>query len=128
MSRDERLRRAHEILKNPDLKQAICNQILGTTHKDVERAMISLIEERKLTAAQIEQMELEELAPEKFDLEMDFKMSGTAAKPKNRYTTYTLEDVQVLIAAGDQPVAHKPKEHIDYPTYTLEDVQRLLKQ
>jgi paraquat-inducible protein B len=105
LSRDERLIRANEILNSPDLKQAICNQILGISHKDVERAMLAVINERQLTKRQEELVELSASNPEKFDYEFEFKLNNKAPdkKPKTGYRTYTQEEVQKLLEASRTP-------------------------
>lgn len=134
LEREERVSRAHEILNSTELKQAICHQILGTTFKDVERAMDAVIKERQLTPSQEEELELRESHPEKyepeFDHELEFKINKKAAdRPKvTGYRHYTREEVAELIAASNAPYEPPPPvERPDYPTYTREQVQELLR-
>lgn len=135
LERQERLDRAHEILNSTELKQAICHQILGTTFKDVERAMEAIIKERQLTPAQEEEMELRESHPEKyepeFDAELEFKINKKVASPKKSlgYREYTREEVAELIAASNAPyVPPEPAPRVDYPTYSREQVQELMRE
>lgn len=106
LKREERLRRANEILNSTELKQAICNQILGTTFKDVEKTMVGIINERKLTEEQQEQLELEKTNPEKFDVEFEFKLNKSvsdkvAAKADfPKYREYTMSEVVALLEAS----------------------------
>lgn len=133
LEREERLSRANEILNSADLKQAICNQILGTTFKDVERAMEAIINERQLTPAQEEELELQQAAPHKFDPDFEFKINKKAASQPKRYApayrTYTREEVAELIAASNAPfIPPPPVERKDYPTYSREQVEQLMRE
>lgn len=134
LDREERVNRAHEILNSTELKQAICHKILGTTFKDIERAMEAVIKERQLTPAQEEELELRESHPEKyepeFDPELEFKINKKAADPvkSTGYRTLTREETAALIAASNAPYEPPaPVERVDYPTYTREQVQELLR-
>lgn len=134
LERDERVNRAHEILNSSELKQAICHKILGTTFKDVERAMEAVIKERQLTPSQEEELELRESHPEKYESdfypEVEFKVNKQAAdtKKSSGYRTLTREEVAALIAASNAPIQSPPiVERQDYPTYTREQVQELMR-
>lgn len=134
LERDERVNRAYEILNSSELKQAICHKILGTTFKDVERAMEAIIKERQLTPAQEEELELRESHPEKYESdfypEVEFKVNKKAADHKKSvgYRTLTREETAALIAASNAPFEPPPVvERRDYPTYTREQVQELLR-
>ena len=137
LEREEKISRAHEILKSTELKQAICHKILGTTFKDIERAMNAIIEERQLTPAQEEEIELRESHPEKYeepeyDPYVDFKKNKKVADPVKTvggYRTLTREECAALVAASNAPfVAPPPVERMPYPTYTREQVQELMKE
>lgn len=126
LDRDERLSRAHEILNSQELKQAICNQILGTSFKDVERAMKSLIEDRRPTPEEEEMLELERIAPEKLRAE---ELFPKPKKQKKQYfSQYSPEEVKALMAASTAPPEYKQPIDKDlyHPTYTLEDTQAML--
>jgi hypothetical protein len=131
LSRDERLSRANEILNSTELKQAICHQILGCTFKDIERAMAVTIDERQITEAQAERMELEEMAPEKFDPQLEFKINKEASNIKKdyRYTTYSMEEVQKLLAASNAPyVPQEPTIRTEYKTMPRELAEQLVRE
>ena len=135
LDREERLDRAHEILNSTELKQEICHKILGTTFKDINKAMQSIIDERQITPAQEEELELRESHPEKyesnFDPELEFKINKKAADPKKGggYREYTREEVAELLAASNAPyVAPEPAPRRDYPTYSREQVQALMQE
>lgn len=133
LEREERINRAHEILNSNELKQAICHQILGTTFKDIERAMEGIIKERRLTPDQEEEIQLRESHPEKyepeFDHELHFKVNKRAADADKRpaYRHPTREEVAWLIAQSKAPTEPDSQpEPMNYPTYTPEQVQALL--
>lgn len=132
LNREERLLKANEILRNNDLKQAICHQILGCTFKDIEKAMNAVLKERQITEAEEEQLELEELAPDKFDLELDFKVNKHASNVK-KYdgpVYLTREDVARLMAASNREVdTYEPDmPPARYPTMDRETCERLVRE
>lgn len=134
LEREERVIRANEILNSTDLKQSICHKILGTTFKDVERAMEAIIKEKQLTPEQREEAELRKSHPEKyepeFDADFEFKVNKKAADaPKTSgYRTYSREEVAELIAASKAPTPPPtPIERSSYPTYSKEQVRELLR-
>lgn len=133
LTRDEKVNRANEILNSAELKQAICHRILGTTFRDVERVMESILSERRLTQAQEEELELREMSPEKFEPEFDadfeFKMHEEAADSKKSrgYTTYSKHEVAKLMAASNAEFKPRvPEEPKDYHTYSFAQVQELM--
>lgn len=134
LKREEKILKANEILRSPELKQSICNQILGSSFKDIERAMDSVLKERQLTESQQEMLELSQEVPEKFDLDFDFKLNNQVSdkKTETRYRTYTMEEINKLLAASyskectfekpePPPVSTEP-----YPTYLIELQQKLV--
>lgn len=138
LKRDEKIKRAHEILNNTELKQSICNQILGASFKDIERAVSSIIDERRLTKEQEEMLELEAQAPEKFDKDdLDFQFKVT--KPNNKsnrmldpdsyeYRERMRELLTEYFGRSDEESTPKSEisQNLDYPTLTLEQTQELL--
>lgn len=139
LKRDEKIKRAHEILNNTELKQSICNQILGASFKDVERAVSAIIDERRLTREQEEMLELEAQAPEKFDkddLEFQFKVAKTSAPKSSMYmdpSSYEYRaHIEELLAEyfgrkeEDKVEAVQSSRPADYPTLSLEETQELL--
>lgn len=132
LSREDRLFKANEILNDNDIKQAICNQILGCSFKEVERVMLSIINERQITEAQKEQLELQESAPQKFDYDFDLKATYSSSFEHSsiKYGFFSKEETLKLLKESDTSLADKKEVTIirEYPIYSLEDVQLLLKQ
>lgn len=121
------------------MKQSICNQILGASFKDVERAVSAIIDERRLTREQEEMLELEAQAPEKFDkddLEFQFKVSKTSTPKYSgymdpssyEYKAYIQELLAEYFGRKDEEKVdlEPPNNPIDYPTLSLEQTQELL--
>lgn len=136
LEREEKITRANEILNSTELKQAICHKILGTTFKDIERAMNAIIDERQLTETQREELELRKSHPEKYEEEaydphVDFIKNKQVASPEKSvggYRTLTREECAALIAASNAPFEPPPPvERRDYPTYTREQVEALMR-
>lgn len=135
LSREERLSRATEILNSNELKQAICHKILGASFKDIDKVMTAIINERQLTPDQEDEIELQEIAPEKFepkfDPDLEFKLNKKAADPSGsmRYEPYTREEVAALIEATNAPYESPPgMECRKYGTYTREQVAKLMQE
>jgi hypothetical protein len=137
LKHEEKLKKANEILKSTDLKQAISHQILGTSFKDIEKTMMSIINERQLTEEQEEQIELEQLSPEKFDLELDFKLNksssdkSTMESKSYKYKTYTMAEVNALLEASraDTPIIKEYREApAVYEHISRETAERLVKE
>jgi hypothetical protein len=129
--RDERIERAYQILNSAELKQAICLKILGTTFKDVEKAMDAILKERHIPEEKMEELE-EDFIPEKFDPEVTFIANKQAASPiKNRgYTTLSREDVARLMAASKAEPKGIDNTHpkTNYPTLSREECERLVRE
>lgn len=128
--RSERIERAYQILNSAELKQSICLKILGTTFKDVEKAMEGILKERQITEEQREILE-EEFIPEKFDPEVTFLANKDAAdiKKTSGYSTYSREDVNRLMAASKAPPKQiETPEKRDYPIMSREECERLMKE
>lgn len=97
--------------------------------------MEAVLKERQLSPSQEEELELREVAPEKFgpefDAEFQFKLNQRAADTKKQetYRHYTREEVNALIAASKAPVEKPPvlERTSEYSTYTREQVQVLLR-
>ena len=129
LSQEDRLVRAEEILSSNELKQSISNEILGVTFKDIERAMRSVIAEKRPSREEQDQLELELAAPEKFEepAPLPFK----SKKPvKKKYTRpLTQEEVTTLIEASKEQVKlERPPRSLDYHTYTHEQIQGMVEE
>lgn len=132
LNRADKVSRANEILNSAELKQAICLKILGTTFKDVERAMEAVLSERQLSASQIEELELRDIAPDKFDHEFEFLVNKQAADVKKQsspYRTYTQEEVTKLLAASNAPCeSPAPIEQRSYEYMSRERAEELIRE
>ena len=125
LSKEDRLLRAKEILENNKIKQKLCNQMPGLTFKDIDRTMEAVLEERYPTDKELEELELRELAPEKF--EPPIPAIDRPPKTEGPWRPLTREDVARLMAASKKPVESEPVvTYTDYHTYSPEEVQVLL--
>ena len=116
--------RAAEILNSPELKQAICNQILGASFKDVEKAMESLLENRQ--PDRDEEETDEPIVPSQSTINAIIPKK----KVESRYRPPTRAEVQALLEASRAPIV--PDEGLkmpkDYPTLSREEAERLVRE
>lgn len=93
--------------------------------------MTGILRERQVTEAQQDLLDLEEMAPDKFDPEIQFAISKViSATPSKdvRYTTYSREQVAKLMNASG--IKHTPPEdqmttkYSDMPRETAERLVR----
>jgi hypothetical protein len=126
LNKEERSLRAYEILNSKEEKQFICSQILGCTHKDIDKIMNSIVQERALTDAQIEQIEMQKYAPEKID--PDYFRSGIEKK-NILYTMISEKECLELMKQSLHSKAEDKTEldsDLDYSTYSEEEVYKLI--
>ncbi len=125
MSKEERLIRAKEILNSTKEKQKLCNSMPGLTFRDIEKAMVAIMEERQPSAKELEELEERSLHPEKYEPQ---SISPSTGKP-GEYRSLTREEVARLIAASKEPCINvAPSTWTDdYPTYSAEEVAALMK-
>lgn len=127
LSKEERLARVAQILVDQDWKQDVCNQILGASHKDVERALRDLVKGRAPTKQEEIRREIEEISPEKL---YGLPLKHKKAKPSRRdemQSTFSQGEVNALVNASTTALNVVAREyHTNYPTYTLEDVETML--
>jgi hypothetical protein len=126
LEKDERVKRAHKILNDNAEKQRICNEILGTSFKDIERAMRSIIEEKKISQEELEEFELAESEPGKYSMERDPEPSKYRAKLE---PLLDRDYVQWLIEESRKEFSY-PEPEMDkskYRTYTREEVEALMR-
>lgn len=132
LSREERIVRANEILSSTELKQHICHEILGCTHKDVEKIMTGVLKERQVTEAQQDLLDLEEMAPDKFDPEIQFKVfkhENDEPRETRQYGTLTREQTARLLSASG--IKETPKEERmvnNYDYMPRETAERLVRE
>jgi len=95
--------------------------------------MLAVIKEKQVTEKQAEQLELEEMIPEKFDPEITFLANKQAAdipKQKGVYGTLTREQTAMLLAASKAPTV-TPKDDTpkkEYPILPRETAERLVRE
>jgi hypothetical protein len=102
---------------------------LGTSHKDVERAMLSVLNDRRDEYEESEgivepsQATIDAIIPKKIKSEPEFERPS-------RYRTLTLEEVQYLLQVSDEPIKAEtqPESNLDYPTYSMEEASRLVRE
>lgn len=131
LPREAQILRAREILDSSELKQAICSRILGISHRDVEKAMLSIINSKKGGTSQKDTASLLEMLPEKFDYEFEFAINRPKEEKKaaSSYRTYTMEEVQMLIEASRTPVGHRYTERrVRYPPMPRELAEKLVEE
>jgi len=87
--------------------------------------MIAVLEERYPTEKELEELELRELAPEKF--EPPIPAIDRPPKTEGAWRPLTREQVADLLAASRKPVEQEPiQTYTNYHTYSREEVQLLL--
>jgi hypothetical protein len=126
LPREEKLLRASEIITSTELKQAICNQVLGISFKNVERTMQAIIDDRRPSRHEEEMRELEEVAP--YKLQKEDLFPSTKKYKQTKYGSYTKDEIARLLAASVAPVEYKEKEiaRHEHQTYTLDQARALL--
>lgn len=127
LERSERRRQAQQILDSPELKQQICNQMLGLSFRDIDKTMRNVLAENQPTPEEQEESELRRIAPHKFDPDaiLESRIPRTGRK-KVTYKTLTREETRKLIEASNKPIENEPRPKPKYDTYTFEEVQALL--
>lgn len=125
LSRDDKVRKARLILDNLEEKQRICNELLGTSFKDIEQTLQEIIDSKKFsTKEQRVEQELLHEVPEK--IHGYVKSTPTTAL----ILEYLLdkEEVRLLIEASSAPYVD-PLETIpsvNYATFSPEEVSNLV--
>lgn len=94
--------------------------------------MRAVIKERQLSDREQEIIDLESLAPEKFDLEVEFKVNQHAADKKkdSGYRTLSREDVVVLLAISlsKKTKNNNSSRYLEYNTYSQDEVREFVKE
>lgn len=123
LSKEDRIRKANSILADYDYRQTICNQIVGASHKDIEKALKAIVT-TKLSAEEQENAEIERDNPEK--LHPEFKVKRTVKPTRLAFIT-DQKEINRLINASNEPLEEDaPKQHRDYPSYSKEEMSALL--
>lgn len=125
LSREERILRIQEILDSVEEKQAICNQIIGTSFKDIEKALTSIKGEKPKSndADELAKEIPDKVYPEKqsFDREM---------KANNLIELMDPKEVAWLVEQSTKPlepiVTSETFSHTAHDTYSFEEVAALI--
>lgn len=120
LSVEERAQKAKEILDSMEIKQSLCLQCPGLTHKDIERTMKSVLAERHITKPKTE----EELYPEKYGQEPVEEWSPGGVHVT--YSVLTREQTRALFEKSEKEVEEKPKPKQEHDTYSMEEVAALI--
>lgn len=120
------MRRAKEILSNNELKQAICNRVIGISFRDIDKTMKAIIDERKPSKNEEEMLELLESHPEKLYPEIMF----SSVKKNFRYgPPLTLWETMELFKAGETSIKQESTPLPPYyTTYSKEEVQQMMEE
>lgn len=123
LSKEDKVKRANAILSDYDFRQSICNQVVGTSHRDIEKILKAIVI-TKLSAEEEENAELERDNPEKLHPELSIKRS---VKPTKMVPITDQKEINWLINASNQPLEEdEPKQPRDYPSYSTEEINALL--
>jgi hypothetical protein len=92
--------------------------------------MLSIVNERQITEEQAFELELEGLAPEKFDPEITFKVNKEYSDIRSevRYRPLTREETAALLAKGKVTVQTEELAPAVYGTLPREVVERLVRE
>lgn len=127
LSKEERRLAATSILNDTQAKQKLCNAVPGLSYKDIERAMKDILAERQPLDQELDEEELREIAPEKF--EPPTLLGRRSTPTKMQYQVLTPDEAQALIDASSapfevEPVSEKPVRA--HPTYSMEESVALI--
>ena len=123
LSREDKVRKANAILADSDYKQKICNEIVGASHRDVEK-VLKAVATTKASREEQELAELEEDCPEKLNPELEPTLRKRKAL---RMTPVTNQrEVNELINATSEPLEDKPKKPKNVDFYSPEEIARII--
>jgi hypothetical protein len=124
LSREDRVRKAQAILDDSDYKQKVCNQIVGASHRDVYKALKSIVDAVQLSPEQEEQAELERDHPEKLD---PTEVAPRKSKPVKMVPVTDQREVTWLMNASTEPLKEEPRDAYDSgPGYSQEEIEALI--
>ena len=118
------MRKAHAILADSDLKQKICNQVVGASHKDIEKALKAVVATKAPSAEEEEVAELERDHPEKLDPDIKLKRK---VKPIKLIAITNQNEINKLINATSESLASKEEaartDYVNYSSYSEEEMK-----
>ena len=121
LDQGEIIARAAEILDSTELKQAVCQRILGASHKDIEKAMHSVLNDRS------EKSE-EAVLPRQSTIDAIVPKKQKKSQDKPKYRNYSYDEVQCLIEASKTSIKPnvEPSTNLHYPTYSIEEASQMV--
>jgi hypothetical protein len=120
LKREDKFRRAAEILSNSEFKQDLCHQIAGLSHRDIDKIMHDLLDGRQLDHVQDEEPKQEEEATVAVREVVRSKVLWLLDQDEvNRLIQASEESIADVILDTATPAAQ-------YGTYTEEEVYALL--
>ncbi len=123
LKKEERAKRAQQILSDTNEKQAICHQIIGASYKDIEKALRSIVDDKRPSYE------------EEFEQEHFQEEPVKPSKPQRNVTTIPMEqlldqdEVNALLSESSMSIVEQRSEYTDrgdYETYSFEEVAALL--
>lgn len=113
--------------------------MLGVSYKDIEKALNAVLKERQITPAQQEMIELQELAPEKFEKDdLEFEIRVSSPKSNTQYLDPSSAAYRAWVTklvseyfeykSGKKKIIKEDKvqPQQNYRTYSQEEVRILL--
>lgn len=124
LNREDRAQKASAILNDSEYKQKICNEIIGISHRDIEKTLKGLLTARAISKEEEIYQELEEEQAEKL-----YPDSAPMRVKKQLKLVPLLNksEVNELIHATNEPleeVGHQKEKNNSF--YSLEDVLKML--
>lgn len=121
LSREDKVRKANAILADSDLKQKVCNQIMGASHKDIEKALKAVAATKASSEEDEEAAELERDYPEKLD--PDIKL-GRKVKPLRLMAITNQREINELISATNEPLVDRTEAiSPNYSSYSEDEIR-----
>lgn len=121
LSREDKVRKANAILADSDLKQKVCNQIVGASHKDIEKALKAVVATKAPSKEDEEAAELERDYPEKLD--PDIKL-GRKVKSLRLMAYTNQREINELINATNEPLVDRTEATSpNYSSYSENEIK-----
>lgn len=122
LSREEKVHKASAILADSDYKQKVCNQIMGASHRDVEKVLKAILV-IKLSKEDEEIAELEMDCPDKLDPPTQMTRKKKLIK---MVPLMDQREVTWLINATNKPLEGESKTSDNYSIYSQDEISELI--
>lgn len=123
LSKEDRISRCYELLKDNEAKQTMCNAVPGLTFKDIDKALKAEINSRRPpTEEEIIFKELEEENPEKLDPELPLIRKRKVLK----LGYYSKNETLDLVNAEEVGSGEQPKSKVEFTTYSPEETADII--